>query len=180
MFSSNPPMLEKEFLDLCKRYLPADEYGEVADSISFFTSIEIPTSTRSRFLSAYLAWERTFRNELVLLRAKSLNTNSDEYIRSTLSADEAEKAAAECFAVQDPLQAEITVEKERWMTIERLAPLPSFDIDFVIAYRIKLAILARLASFDAEKGMTGYKHLYSDILANAPDRIDAAASGEHA
>ncbi|NTW38142.1 MAG: hypothetical protein HGB17_19020 [Syntrophobacteraceae bacterium] len=77
------------------------------------------------------------------------------------------QAAASCFAARDPLEAEISLERERWNTVQRLSSLHAFDLDTIAAYMLMLQISARIASFDRERGAAGYGRLYSDILGPA-------------
>jgi len=144
LFGAPSPFSDKEFLSWCKRLMSGRDYDEVSRAVESFMAKEPFSAQRSKFLRNFIAWERTLRNELSRGRT-----------------------AAACYAVEDPYQAELFLERERWNAIERMSSLSSFDVDFLIAYRLKLAINERLERLNAKSGSAGYQHLYSDILGRA-------------
>jgi len=150
-----------------------------SNSRSADTSQGLPV-IQSAFLESFLVWERGFKNELSRLRARASGKNEDAYIRTGGQSDEAVKAAAVCFATDDPLKAEMGIEKERWAAVERLSALSGFDMDFLIAYRIKLLINERLQGLVAEKGKLSYKRLYTEIFGAAEQQAAVDTSGERA
>ncbi len=169
-----------EFLAQCQRHLSKDDYKEVADVLAVLSADAAPAVFSSQFLTRFAAWERTFRNELSRLRAKRAGVREDASLRPAARSDEAARAAAACFLIEDPYQAELALERERWNAIERLAPLAAFDLDFIVAYRLKLAINERLAKLSVESGVDGYRRLYNDILGRAARSTETDTLGEHA
>jgi len=180
LFGATPPMSEEEFLALCRRNLSSADCAETVAAIGYLNSDKVPETLRSGFLASFLAWERTFRNELARLRARRFNRSEEEFVRSSKRSDEAGRVAASCFAIDDPYQAELNLERERWNAIERLSSLSTFDLDFIIAYRMKLAINERLERLNAETGSAGYRHLYDDILSTASRTAETDNLGEKA
>ena len=170
----------EEFLSLCKRHLSSADYIEVAGLFVSLKGQKAPMGLGSGFLADYVAWERSFRNELARLRARRAGRPEENYIRPASRSDEAGRAASACFAAEDPYQAEILYERERWNAIERLSALSAFDIDFILAYRLKLAIAERLEGLGAEAGAAGYRHLYNDILDRASRTVETDKLGEKA
>ncbi len=156
-------MGEEEFLSLCKRHLSSADYIEVAGLFVFIKGQKAPAGLRSGFLADYVAWERSFRNELARLRARRAGRSEENYIRPASRSDEAGRAASACFTAEDPYQAEILFARERWNASERLSALSAFDIDFILAYRLKLSIAERLEGLEAGAGAAGYRQLYCDI-----------------
>ena len=167
------------FLAQCEHYLSPEDFREVSGAIATLGADELPPTLGSALLARFADWERTFRNELSRLRAKRAGVREDSFLKPSGRDDEAGRAAAACFAVEDPYQAELALERERWTAIDRLAPLVAFDLDFLIAYRLKLAINERLASLDAEAGTAGYRRLYDDILGRAPRSAETDTLGVH-
>ena len=180
VFGAKGALGSAEFLEQCRRHLSKDDYMEVARAIAVLSADEAPTAFGSPLLAKFAAWERTFRNELSRLRAKRAGAREDANLRSSARDDEAGRAAAACFAIEDPYQAELALERERWNAIERLAPLAAFDLDFIVAYRLKLAINERLSLLSAEAGAAGYRRLYDDILGRADRSTETDTLGEHA
>lgn len=167
LFGAPSPFSDKEFLSWCKRLMSGRDYDELSRAVESFMAKEPFSAQRSKFLRNFIAWERTLRNELSRLRARKAERNEEEYLRISEHRDEAGRTAAACYAVEDPYQAELFLERERWNAIERMSSLSSFDVDFLIAYRLKLAINERLERLNAKSGSAGYQHLYSDILGRA-------------
>ena len=173
-------MSGKDFLALCKRYMSPEDYTETTGADEYLMSDKAPGAMKCGFLSSFVAWERTFRNGLARLRARRYERNEDEFVRPSKLSDEAGRVAALCFAVEDPYQAELLLERERWNAIERLSSLSVFNLDFIIAYRLKLAINERLERLNSEAGTTGYRHLYDDILGRATRTAETDNLGEKA
>lgn len=180
LFGSPPPMSGGEFLARCALNLTPQDYAEIAGAEDSLKGALGPKPPRSGFLAGFAAWERTFRNELARLRARRSGRPEEEFLRPSLRSDEAGKAAALCFAFDDPYQAELSLERERWNAIERLSSLAAFDLDFLIAYRLKLSINERLARLDETAGKSGYRRLYGDIFDRAARTGETVTLGEKA
>lgn len=193
LFGSAPSLSSQEFLAVCKRLMNPKDYleteavlrcldGELsADSRSSSADrLSNSPELRSSFLESFLVWERGLKNELSRLRARKSGKNEDAHIRDGKQSDEALKAAAACFAAEDPLKAEIAIEKERWAAVDRLSALSGFDLDFIIAYRIKLLINERLQGLAAEAGRDSYRRLYTEIFGTAEHKAATDTPGERA
>lgn len=186
LFGSPPPLGFAEFEELCTRHLSSEDAGEVLALLRNFggkSAVDIEdglnvNSMRAGFSRQFVSWEGTFRNELATLRARKAGKNEEKYLRPITISDDAKRAAAVCYSVEDPLQAEVAVEKERWLAVEKIAALSSFSLDFVLAYGIKLAIAQRLAQFETKTGMAGYVRYYSEILGGETRTAGAESSGE--
>ena len=174
------PLSSQEFLSLCQRNMRPEDCAEVIKAPAYLIGARVPESFRSDFLGRFVAWERTFRNELARLRARRAEKNEEAFVRPSPRADEAARAALSCFAVEDPYQAELLLERERWNAIERLSSLSAFDLDFIIAYRLKLDINARLDRLALESGKEGYRTLYDDIIGRASRTVETDTRGEKA
>lgn len=180
LFGAPPPISSQDFLAQCERHLASPDYLEVAAAPRYLSGDEEPGALQSSFLLTFIAWERTFRNELARLRARRLERNEETFVRPSKRFDEAARAATACFAIEDPYQAELLLERERWNAIERFSALSAFDLDFIIAYGVKLAINERLARLNKEEGGKGYKHLYGDIIGGAARTAETDNLGEKA
>lgn len=176
----SPPLSREDFLEACSIHLTERDFSSIEGELRVLEAAVLPPPSDSAFFKKYGDWERSFRNELVKLRARKLESREETYQRATGRADEALKAAIACFSIEDPLQAEISLERERWAAIERLSALSSFDLDFLMAYGLKLSIAARLANLDTKRGNAGYSRYYEDILKQAPRTNETQFLGEHA
>lgn len=163
-------MAEADFLDRCAQHLSRADLAEIVAIPSILSSDAEPGELRSTFIGAYAGWERGFRNELALLRAKRNGTDAAAWLKAGCSDPGQAAAAAACFSIADPLEAEMAYERERWSAMERLSALHAFDLDAIAAYRLKLAIAVRLQSFQAERGRAAYARIYDEILRPAATR----------
>jgi len=164
----------EEFDVLCARLVEKDDlelvfHVEEVRAGEYSACIE-----KSSFLKAYFEWERGTRNALVMLRARANKWDAEQWTRQGSTGADALQAAQAVSATPDPLQAELVLEHERWNAIERLSSLSAFELDFVLAYKMKLLVANRCASFDREKGREGFKVLYQNIVDAAAEAASSA------
>lgn len=180
LFAAPPPMAEQDFLEACARTMDKEDYREVEAVPAALVSAEGKARSRSEFLDIYVSWEKNFRNELSRLRARKLGRNEEAFFRPAKPADDAARSASLCFSAEDPFQAELALERERWNAIERYSSLSAFDLDFLIAYRLKLAINQRIQRLAREAGEAGYNRFYKEILGRASSSAGTENLGEQA
>ena len=190
LFTSPAPMREEDFLEKAEKYMAAEDFAELRKSAELFTSGTVPPDFRSSLLRDYVSWERSMRNELSILRCRAAGLSEvTKYVRPIAATSNSESlsdaliqqaqfSARRVFEVQDPLLAEQALEHERWNCLDELARSSYFDLDFLIAYYLKLRIVSRLAYFDQERGMAAYKRLYNDILGSGSNTAQTATSGD--
>ena len=63
------------------------------------------------------------------------------------------------FALLNPLDAELAINRELWRKMNELIFEHNFDISEILIYKLKLQLLERQFSFDADKGMEKIKAL---------------------
>jgi hypothetical protein len=168
------PFTLEEFLQKARQHLNEDDF-EVLASASLFIpengQAPIPAS-KSPLLTRYYRWERALRNELARLRAQRLQRPADKYQHPGEPDWDAQRSAQVAFAADNPLEAELLIEKERWTFIESLATNAFFDLNFLTAYALKLQILARRENFTRAQGETGYRTVYAAMLQAVEHRIE--------
>jgi hypothetical protein len=103
-----------------------------------------PCNTDTSFLREYKNFEQTLRQELAILR-KGGKLKSDILSEDILSVN--------------PLEAEIKLLQIRWEFIEEKQAGHYFDIDFIVAYFLKIQILERVLTFNKEKGKEVFARL---------------------
>jgi len=84
------------------------------------------------------------------------------------------EAVARALGAETPLEGEAIIDKARWDAVEALQGSDLFHRKTVFAHLMKLLILERQASFQAETGFSQYKSLYDSIL----ERPSASPMGE--
>lgn len=169
-FGTPVPMTEAEFLERCAISLSREDLAEVRAIPSMLAEGRVPGNLRSGFLRAFMEWERGFRNELALLRAKRYGEDASPWLKEGRSEPGQAQSASSCFGINDPLEAELALERERWAAIDRLSALHAFDLDAIAAYRLRLAIAARVQSFERQRGTAAYSRMYDDIIRPAAAR----------
>ncbi|MHC4270067.1 MAG: DUF2764 family protein [Planctomycetota bacterium] len=161
--SEELPIRKDDFLANCKNYLKRIDF-DILESVSLFDAEEneVPLGVIRRFFR----WERGIRNALVRLRAKSLGLEPDEFIRGEIVDHSQALLAEEAFNANSPLMAEEILNKARWRCLDELEFGHYFDIERLVVFFIKLQILERISSFDAEEGR---ERLNAIVSQGAPD-----------
>jgi len=114
------------------------------------------------FIDGWREWERALRLNLACLRAARLGREAPA--EAPASPQSAARAAAKAMEAETPLEGEGAIDKARWKAVEALQGSELFHRNTVFAYLMKLLILERQASFQADAGYSEYKSLYGSIL----------------
>ncbi len=173
-FGAPPPISVEEFDLLCSRLVEKSDLELIRHVEEVRTGEYSASIEKSAFLKAYFEWERGVRNALVMLRARANKWDAEQWTRPGSIGADALQTAQAVHGAPDPLQAEVIFEHERWTVIERLSSLSSFELDSILAYKMKLLIATRSASFDKERGREGFKVLYQDIVSAAAEATSSA------
>ena len=105
-------------------------------------------------LREWKKFEATLRNEIAKTRAVKKSKDQSEYIRGENYRDPFLAHFAQWVSSEDsPLEAERAIDKKRWEKIEDLSKGHYFDIDYLVAYALKLQILARWERISSSNGM---------------------------
>jgi len=173
-FGGSPPISIEEFDVLCARLVEKNDF-ELLQHVDEIRRGEYSACIeKSTFLKSYFEWERGVRNALVLLRTKANRGDAEQWMRLGGTGADALQSAQTIHAAPDPLQMEVAFERERWNAIERFSSLSSFELDYLLAYKMKLLVATRYASFDKERGREGFKILYKDMVDAAAQAANSA------
>lgn len=147
--SEELPIRKDDFLANCEKYLKKTDFN-ILESVSLFDveKDEAPLDTVKRFFG----WERGIRNALVRLRAEGLGLEPDEFVRGEIVDHSQTLLAEKVFNADSPLVAEGILNKARWRYLDELEFGHYFDIERLVIFFIKLQIVERISSFDAEEG----------------------------
>jgi hypothetical protein len=135
-------------------------------------AVETIESTGSDFLDAVMAHERSLVLNLASLRAARLKRPVQEEPQH--GADDAGALAKTAFEMDDPLAAELLIDRMRWDMLDELKGLDLFGVNVIYAHLMKLQLLERRQLFDAAKGTAEYRKLYDTIL----NEYNASSSGK--
>lgn len=163
------PLSSEEFLRRAKRNLSGVDYRVLEGAVLSPSPDERQFLGGSRLLGRHNAWERALRNALAVLRARRLARDAAPYLRPPLSGDRALEAlasatAAAAFGAPTPLEGELAIERARWALLDAACPFQTFDLESLVAYRLELQVLERIALFEAERGEKEYREVYAAIL----------------
>ncbi|TFG84886.1 MAG: hypothetical protein E4H20_01935 [Spirochaetales bacterium] len=174
-YDSPPPMGYAEFLERASYCLNPRDLSVVEGARLYIPEDGSypPSSGMSPLLTRYYRWERALRNELARLRAQRIQKTADRFVRPGELEWDGVRVAQAAFQADDPLQSELTIERERWSFIEFHAANHFFDIDCLAAYALLLQALERRARFTAEAGEAGYGTVYRSVLDTAEYRDES-------
>ena len=148
-WEGSPPLGSGDFLEQCARLMSPGDFILVRDSR--LDALPPPASPAPLFRK-WQAAEAGLRNELARLRAKKLNADPEPHLRKEHLDPLAAPRAREIFDAENPLRAELALNRFRWNALNELETGHYFDCEFLIAYYLKLQILERNASFKPETG----------------------------
>jgi hypothetical protein len=122
--------------------------------------------TGCKFVDEWREWERTLRLNIAKNRAHYLKRESEMLLEIPVESDATNTAAKAVTAELNPLDAELLIDKARWITICSLAGHNYFGRNNVFAYYLKLVLMERKALFSVENGFAEYNSLYDSIIEN--------------
>ncbi|MCK5153128.1 MAG: hypothetical protein KAQ93_02115, partial [Spirochaetales bacterium] len=146
-FDNHPLIKVDEFMSICKSTLIEKDF-EIISSVSLTELDKMDTGTA--VVKKWLSWEGTLRNEIVKLRAASLNVESGSYLYEIETNSEAPAAARNAYKMNSPLMAEEALDKARWYLLDELEHGHHFDLEKLIVYSLRLQILERKSMFTTE------------------------------
>ncbi|MDR1306642.1 MAG: DUF2764 domain-containing protein [Treponema sp.] len=158
-----PPVSSREFREQCRGLIePGDaaltEYCRY-DPRMILAAVR---PTGSDFIDLLMARERALILNLAYLRATRLKRPSPgEPPHDVPQAEAAAKAACE---MDDPLQAELYLDRSRWDALDTMVGVDYFGVNNIFAYLMKLQLLERRQLFDTERGFAGYTNRYDAIV----------------
>ena len=178
IYEQKPPMSSSAFKALAESLILEDD-AALMGSLSLEPappgagsdgpSYAVPAAlTGCDFIDGWREWERSLRLNLAKHRAIKLKRDSvSTFEPPSFPADAAAVAVKAVTGEWSPLEAEIFLDRARWNAIEILAGNDYFDRNNVFAYFLKLMLLERRQSFNAETGFAEYKSLYASIIDSA-------------
>ena len=168
-FGSKPPFKYEEFEELVFRYVNKKDM-ELLKALSLEPNRD-DKKTSSSFLNKWYEFERAIRLALRELRAGKLRWEnveiSYEEHEKVVSCYYAQNIATQAFNIEDPLQAELFLDKKRFEFLHSIKAENYFSSDSLFSYAVMLLLVIREESFSKEVGVQEYKRLYSEILAKS-------------
>jgi hypothetical protein len=142
------PLTHSEFTEQCRQQLSEEDF------------IKFSSESGCRLEAEYEAWNTALKNELVKLRSAKLGFEAEESLKDGRIYAGIAELAREIFNQDNPLEAEILMDKMRWNKISDLEALEYFSVEKLSAYALKLKLLERKALFTKEQGNANYRQIY--------------------
>jgi len=118
------------------------------------------TGYSSVTLKEWNIFDTTLRNEIARSRAGKYAKDPAQYIRGEGYPDPFISGFLQWVdSLDSPLEAELSLDRMRWMKIEELEKGHYFDIDYLITYALKLLILERWERINSGNGMEALRGL---------------------
>jgi hypothetical protein len=158
-FGAKPPISYSDFLSCCREQLTKNDIKIIQRvSLGPFEDIEDSFPT----LKAWKKFDFTLRNEIARHRAVKFTKDPLQHVRGEYYPDPFISGFAHWAVTQDsPIEAESYLDRARWDRIEELEKGHYFDIEYLIAYALKLLILERWDRINKE----GTKEQLESLLA---------------
>ena len=143
-----PSLSMDAFTAMCEEHLQKEDMAALAE-----LKDNRLTKSNNRFIARLNEKETILRNAIVRQRSQKLNRDPSPYISETSGFDShIEKAVADAFSAQNPLEKEFAIDKIRCEIYEEVKGLDPFSPNVILAYAAKLRIAERWAAFDRNKG----------------------------
>ena len=184
IYGQTPPMSSEAFKELAKPLLdkkdavllelvsPDPQPAETDGQGPSYAEKAPPCG--SVFIDKWRDWERTLRLNLAKQRAIKLKREDLSPVEAPSDPSDAASAASRVMAsTESPLEGELQLDRSRWDAIEQLQGNDIFSSSSIFAYLLKLMLLERHASFQANIGFVEYKSLYASIVGGVVSNGDA-------
>jgi hypothetical protein len=142
IFGNNPPFSFERFLDICWEFIPEKDFM-LLKALPQADRYQVQEKRR-HILKEWIAFDTTLRNELAKVRAAHKQVDPQSYLRSD-GYSGSSLAQVVLAAQKNPslLEAERTLDLERWRALDEFLFGHYFDLDCLIVYAYKLLILQR-------------------------------------
>ena len=167
--NQDPPITSEYFLETCRYTLNEKDYQLITEAVLMPQDAQIHPA-----IEKWHNWERSFRNELVKMRASKIDIDADKYLQEGESTTGVFDAAREAFNAANPKIAEDIIDGARWRYLDELESGHEFDMTKLVIYYLKLQIAERKKNMNVENGEKNYKEIYNDIT----EKIHQSYDGE--
>lgn len=141
-FGANPALSLKDFLERCAGLIDEKDCQLIRKAVStdgFALSGRLPQA-----LLRWKEFDHSLRNELVKARSLRKKVDAAKFLRPGSQSDMQITHLAQAALRQTHiLEAEKYLDSARWQALEEIANGHYFDLEFLLVYALKLAILER-------------------------------------
>ncbi len=154
------PITEERFYDLCSRFLSKKAVGVLNE-----LTLAPRKNAKKTGYSVVDEWNKRevgLRLALGSIRARKMKKSFDE--ESALPSAQLLQTARTAAEMNDPLSAEMLLNRFRLDLLETLRPSDAFSEETVFYYGLRLKLLSKIRQYDAEKGQTAYRNIYNSVI----------------
>jgi len=160
LFDEQPFYSAQDVIEICQRELTAEDMRRVTASHDYFDTGLVPGLSVA--LGEFDRRERGVRHFLARLRAQKLGW---EYEQPDVEAEpEAERVARDAVSQSSPHDAEMIIQRARWVLIEELGVGHFFDVESLVIYMLKLRVVERNRQMETDRGAERFNEIYSDMV----------------
>lgn len=191
----HPSLLPEKLAAVIRAF--ADTEGEDAETVDTTKPFEkalfeayyaLCATSKCRFLREWAEFDRTLRNLSAAVTARALGRAVEEVtVGDGEVVEQLERSSASDFGLrgevgyldallaalgdeQNILEKEHKIDLIRWNEALELSSFDYFDINAVIAYLVRINLVARWAALDPERGRAMFERLMADL--DGKDLID--------
>lgn len=147
-FGHKPAVSMQDFRAICEQALPPDKTKTLFDLLDGALDHNAPDP-----IGTWAEMETQMRNLKARVLARKAGVEPAGYLKPHKRwSGDAERAAAEAFTAEDPLERESRLDRGRWRLAEQLSGFDPFGFAAVVSYGIRLSIAWRWAGLDKEAG----------------------------
>lgn len=147
-FGNSPALTLNDFLSRCAELIPQNDVVLVKEALStdaYALNVSAPAT-----LLKWKEFDLALRNELVKARALRKKVDPARFLRRDTHFDMNITHIAQAALRQASiLEAERHLDLERWKALDEISRGHYFDLDFLLVYGLKLAILERWVKIEA-------------------------------
>ena len=146
-FANKPALSLNDFLNRCAQLIPENDTALIKEALS--TDPYALNLSAPKVLLKWKEFDLALRNELVKARALRKKVDPARFLRYAVHFDINITHIAQASLRQASiLEAERYLDLERWKALDAIARGHYFDLDFLLFYGLKLAILERWVRID--------------------------------
>ena len=119
-----------------------------------------------RFFVLGTAFSDNYRENSVINGQKKLSIDDQRYRNTEEKQPRIEEAVRMAMGAETPLQGELVLLQLLWKYVDDLSIGHVFDVEFLLAYHLKLQLLIRKELFSPMEGNAEFKRLFSNLQTN--------------
>ncbi|MFH0728557.1 MAG: DUF2764 family protein [Pseudomonadota bacterium] len=160
VFGNKSPISFETFMQYCETHLnPKD--NEILHKI---TTNGNNHAVYNRFYDEWNLWDHEFKKELGHARAARISPGGENPSFQPRTDKQTQEMIHQILSAKNPLETEMILARIRWKHIDEMEFGYYFDFEKIVAYALKLKIMARIESFEPVKGGIKFKETLDAIL----------------